>query len=68
MILIRREVVLHKHPDQNSEHFIYFEAKVDDDERTDGYYMTRRDWNDFGYPETITVIAVPGDTLNKEKT
>lgn len=64
MILIEREVVLHKHPLQQSPHFVYFEAKKDDAERTDGYYMTLQQWEDFGKPEVITITAKAGDKLN----
>lgn len=64
--LIKHQTVLHRHPDQNSYHFVYFEAKEEGEYRTDGYYMTRQTWEDAGRPEVITLTAEFGDKLNED--
>jgi hypothetical protein len=48
--------------------YIPFEMTEDDTGAiTRTLVMARRDVNDLGWPEEITVTIVPGDTLNKEK-
>ena len=32
-----------------------------------GINLCRRDWDDMGSPDTITVTIEPGDTLNRDK-
>jgi hypothetical protein len=65
-MIIKREVIMEKHAYQQSPNFVYFEAQADDEERTDGYYMTLDRWDDMNRPETITVTVVPGDTLTPD--
>lgn len=62
--LTKRAAIMHKHVEQASENFVYFELKPEDGERTDGYYMTWQDWEDFDRPSVLTVIVKPGDRLN----
>lgn len=62
--LQKHETVMTLHNEQRHEAFVYFETKPDEGERTDGYYMTLERWGDFGCPNTITVSAELGDTLN----
>lgn len=61
--LHKRSVLMNLHPEQQSENYMYFEH-MGDGERTDGYYMTRAHWDDFGQPETITVVVYPRDMFN----
>lgn len=63
-MIVKHEVVLHKHEYQQSENYVYFEAKSDEGERVDGYYMTLDMFEEMGEPEVITVSAVPHDNLN----
>lgn len=59
--MIRRQLHMHRHEDQQSENYVYFELKSEEGERTDGYYMTKQQYEDFGEPEDITVtVVLPG--------
>jgi hypothetical protein len=62
--LSKRAAIMHKHEIQCSENYVYFELKPEDNERTDGYYMTKQDWEDFDQPSVLTVVVKPGDRLN----
>lgn len=64
MQISKHRIVMDLHTDQHTKDFVYFEAEKVDEERTDGYYMTRELFEDFGSPETITVSVEPGDLLN----
>lgn len=63
--LEKKQIVLQYHPDQQSENYRYFEFKAEENERTDGYYMTRACWDEMGNPLFITVTVVPGKQLDK---
>lgn len=44
-------------------------GQIDEDNpkhRVNHLYLSHLDWQDMGYPETITVSVVPGDALNEE--
>lgn len=64
-MIIKREVVMVRHPDQQSKNFVYFEAEADEElHRSDGYYMTNDMYELMERPDIITITIEPGDTLN----
>lgn len=62
------KVVVDKHDVQQSQRHIYFQHRKDGDEDRQGFYMTRRDWDEMGQPTQVTITVEPGDLIPEEST
>lgn len=67
MTLVNHQVVMDLHEEQQSTEYLYFEHKPEDEERTDGYYMTRQTWEDMHQPTSIVVSAQNLELEDDEK-
>lgn len=61
--LIKLEMVAVKHKIQQSQRHVYFQFGTDQDERREGFFMGRPNWDEMGQPEVITITVVPGRSL-----
>lgn len=62
------KVVCQLHPIQQSQRHVYFQYAPDGDERREGFYMTRKVWNEMERPGVITVTIELGNQLVEEET
>lgn len=60
------KVVCRLHPIQQSQRHVYFQYAPDGDEKREGYYMTRKAWNEMENPGVVTVTVEIGDQLAGE--
>lgn len=61
------KVVCRLHPIQQSQRHVYFQYAPDGDEKREGFYMTRKVWNEMSNPGVITVTVELGDQIAEEE-
>lgn len=62
-MLVKHAIVAKLHPQQDSQRHMYFQYGPDGDERREGVYLTRKNWDEMGQPEEITVRIEAGNQL-----
>lgn len=62
----QRTVVMERSSNQYSDNHTYFVNRDEDNCIVDGHYLSREEYEGFGFPSKITVTVVAGDQLNRE--
>lgn len=66
-MLLKEVIVAKAHPQQASQRHVYFQYGPDDDEAREGVYITRKNWDELGRPDVITVSIEAGHNLDEEE-
>ena len=66
-MLKKNVIVAHVHPRQESQRHVYFQYAPDGDDAREGLYITRKNWDEMGQPEAITISYEPGHNLDDEE-
>lgn len=64
-MLVTHKIVAKLHPVQQSQRHVYFQFRDEGDEAREGFYMTRKNWDEMYQPTTITVTVEAGDKLTE---
>lgn len=59
-MLIKHSIVAKRHDYQQSQRHMYFQYGPDGEEGREGVYITRKNWDEMGRPEEITVTIEAG--------
>jgi hypothetical protein len=62
-VIEKRKLVAVTHPRQTSQRHVYFQFRNDGDEAREGFYMTRKNWDEMQRPRTITITVEVGDLI-----
>ena len=64
-MLLEHTIVMRKHPDQKAQLHVYFQWRQDEDVYREGMFLSRKNWDEMGRPEVITVKVEIGDKLQE---
>lgn len=66
--MLHKEVIIARvHEKQFSDRHIYFQYGPDNDDAREGIYITRKNWDELGRPDTLTVSIEPGHNLDEDE-
>jgi hypothetical protein len=65
-MLLKHAVVMKKHDHQQNQRFVYFQFGPDEEDAREGAFLSRKNWDEMGQPQQITVRFEPGDQLTTE--
>lgn len=65
-MLLKEVIVAKAHERQESDRHVYFQYGLDNDDAREGVYITRKNWDELGRPEVITVAIEAGHNLDPD--
>ena len=66
-MILKYATIQKVHQHQHSQRHVYFQYGLDGDEAREGTYITRKNWDELGQPEVITVTIEAGHKLDAEE-